>query len=60
MSKKQVKLEKKVILTKDTITRLQETELNKLKGGTGSREQEMDATLSCLMHSCNSLQCDAL
>ncbi|MGU3377593.1 class I lanthipeptide [Chryseobacterium sp. M5A1_1a] len=59
MSNKHVKLEKKVSLNKDTITRLQETELNKLKGGIGFKEQQ-DATLSCLMHSCNSLQCDAL
>ncbi|HCM34185.1 class I lanthipeptide [Chryseobacterium sp.] len=60
MGNKQVKLEKKVTLHKDTITKLQETELNKLKGGTGFKEQKMDVTLSCLMHSCNSLQCDAL
>jgi len=49
MSNKQVKLEKKVTLHKDTITKLQETELNKLKGGTGLKEQETDVTLSCLI-----------
>ncbi|WP_123838425.1 class I lanthipeptide [Chryseobacterium oncorhynchi] len=60
--KKQPKLGKKLILNKDTITRLQEDQLNKLKGGikdgqgltrlTDGTDPE-ETSFSCLHHTCN-------
>lgn len=59
--KKQPKLGRKLILNKDTITRLQEDQLNKLKGGikdgqvfkpTDSTDPE-ETSFSCLHNTCN-------
>jgi len=61
--KKQPKLGKRVILNKDTIIRLQEDQLNKLKGGikdgqvpqtrpTIDQDPE-ETSVSCQMNSCN-------
>ncbi|AZA80391.1 hypothetical protein EG347_22825 (plasmid) [Chryseobacterium sp. G0186] len=59
--KKQPKLGKTVLLNKDTITKLQEDHLNKLKGGINSRQLGLNPTndldpqdtFSCIKNSCN-------
>ncbi|WP_165826581.1 class I lanthipeptide [Chryseobacterium oncorhynchi] len=55
MSKNQVKLGKSVTLNKDAVTKLQEDQLNKVKGGIKSIDQDMQEgiSLSCLRVSCN-------
>ncbi|MFP3835566.1 class I lanthipeptide [Chryseobacterium sp. SIMBA_028] len=58
--KKQPKLGKTVLLNKDTITKLQEDHLNKLKGGVHAGQfinptNDLDPqdTFSCIKNSCN-------
>ena len=55
MSKNQVKLGKEVTLNKDAVTKLQEDQLNKVKGGIKSIDQDQleGISLSCLERSCN-------
>ncbi|MGU3377592.1 class I lanthipeptide [Chryseobacterium sp. M5A1_1a] len=58
--KKQPKLGKKVLLNKDTITKLQDDHLNKLKGGINggqlinpTNDLDPQDTFSCIKNSCN-------
>jgi hypothetical protein len=57
MDKKSVKLGKNVTLNKDAVTKLQEDQLNKVKGGIKGIQQpgdkELDGSFSCLGVSCN-------
>ncbi|WP_228428257.1 class I lanthipeptide, partial [Chryseobacterium oncorhynchi] len=54
MSKNQVKLGKEVTLNKDAVTKLQEDQLNKVKGGIKSIDDQFEGiSLSCLEVSCN-------
>ncbi|WP_165826582.1 class I lanthipeptide [Chryseobacterium oncorhynchi] len=55
MNNKTVKLGKSVTLNKDAVTKLQEDQLNKVKGGTKSIDQDMQEgiSLSCWEKSCN-------
>ncbi|MGU3377590.1 class I lanthipeptide [Chryseobacterium sp. M5A1_1a] len=54
MNKKPVKLEKAAIINKDTIAKLQDDQLNKLKGGKGKQiDQDTEKSLSCIATSCN-------
>ncbi|WP_165826583.1 class I lanthipeptide [Chryseobacterium oncorhynchi] len=55
MNNKSVKLGKSVTLNKDAVTKLQEDQLNKVKGGTKSVDQDMQEgiSLSCWEGSCN-------
>ncbi|MFP3835563.1 class I lanthipeptide [Chryseobacterium sp. SIMBA_028] len=56
MSNKSVKLRKDVILNKDGVTKLQEDQLNKVKGGqkgAGEIDQDLDGgSVSCVCLSC--------
>ncbi|MGE8434679.1 MULTISPECIES: class I lanthipeptide [Chryseobacterium] len=54
MKKKQVKLGKSVILNKDAVTKLQEDQLNKVKGGIKSIDQDIQEgiSISCFNTSC--------
>ncbi|WP_165826586.1 class I lanthipeptide [Chryseobacterium oncorhynchi] len=54
MSNKSVKLGKEVTLNKDAVTKLQEDQLNKVKGGAKAPDQDMEGlSLSCWEGSCN-------
>ena len=55
MSNKSVKLGKEVTLNKDAVTKLQEDQLNKVKGGqkVGDMDQDLEGSFSCVGVSCN-------
>ncbi|WP_164464105.1 class I lanthipeptide [Chryseobacterium sp. G0186] len=54
MNKKSVKLGKGAIINKDLIVKLQEDQLNKLKGGKEKViDQDTPKSLSCIATSCN-------
>ena len=56
MSNKSVKLGKEVTLNKDAVTKLQEDQLNKVKGGikeVGGIDQDLEGSFSCVGVSCN-------
>ncbi|WP_276878202.1 class I lanthipeptide [Chryseobacterium joostei] len=55
MSNKSVKLGKEVTLNKDAVTKLQEDQLNKVKGGqkVGDMDQDLEGSFSCGIGSCN-------
>ena len=55
MNNKSVKLGKSVMLNKDAVTKLQEDQLNKVKGGIKSIDSDMEEgiSLSCLRDSCS-------
>ncbi|MFP3835640.1 class I lanthipeptide [Chryseobacterium sp. SIMBA_028] len=55
MSNKSVKLGKEVTLNKDAVTKLQEDQLNKVKGGkkVGGIDQDLEGSFSCVGASCN-------
>ncbi|MFP3835586.1 class I lanthipeptide [Chryseobacterium sp. SIMBA_028] len=55
MSNKSVKLGKEVTLNKDAVTKLQEDQLNKVKGGqkVGEIGHELEGSFSCIGGSCN-------
>ncbi|WP_164464100.1 class I lanthipeptide [Chryseobacterium sp. G0186] len=55
MSNKSVKLGKEVTLNKDAVTKLQEDQLNKVKGGkkVGDMDQDLEGSFSCVGLSCN-------
>lgn len=56
MDKKSVKLRKGATLNKDSVTKLQEDQLNKLKGGANDVSQpgkELSGSLSCIAWTCN-------
>jgi len=53
MSKNQVKLGKDVTLNKDSVAKLQEDQLNKVKGGIKDNEELEGLSLSCIKHTCN-------
>ncbi|WP_164464102.1 class I lanthipeptide [Chryseobacterium sp. G0186] len=55
MSNKSVKLGKEVTLNKDAVTKLQEDQLNKLKGGkkVGDMDQDLEGSFSCFHITCN-------
>ncbi|WP_410575889.1 class I lanthipeptide, partial [Bacillus sp. SIMBA_006] len=56
MSNKSVKLGKEVTLNKDAVTKLQEDQLNKVKGGqkVGGIDQDLEGgSWSCVGLSCN-------
>ncbi|HCM34187.1 hypothetical protein SAMN05421768_11523 [Chryseobacterium joostei] len=60
MSKRSVKLGKNITLNKDAITRLQEDQLNKLKGGIKGSGDSLDLSptidtdsISCIGNTCN-------
>ncbi|MGU3377613.1 class I lanthipeptide [Chryseobacterium sp. M5A1_1a] len=55
MSNKSVKLGKEVTLNKDAVTKLQEDQLNKVKGGkkVGEIGNELEGSFSCVGLSCN-------
>ncbi|SIS62604.1 hypothetical protein SAMN05421768_11525 [Chryseobacterium joostei] len=54
MSNKPVKLGKVAMINKDTIVKLQEDQLNKVKGGKAKEiEQDIAKSLSCFATSCN-------
>ncbi|WP_165826587.1 class I lanthipeptide [Chryseobacterium oncorhynchi] len=55
MNNKSVKLGKEVTLNKDAVTKLQEDQLNKVKGGIKSIDQDQleGISLSCGKGSCN-------
>ncbi|SIS62619.1 hypothetical protein SAMN05421768_11526 [Chryseobacterium joostei] len=58
MSNKSVKLRKDVILNKDAVTKLQEDQLNMVKGGkkVGDINQDLEGSLSCINMTCNSCE----
>ncbi|HCM34188.1 MULTISPECIES: class I lanthipeptide [Chryseobacterium] len=59
MSNKSVKLRKEVALNKDAVTKLQEDQLNKVKGGKKVGEIDQDlggGSLSCINMTCNSCE----
>ncbi|SIS62224.1 hypothetical protein SAMN05421768_1151 [Chryseobacterium joostei] len=56
MSNKSVKLGKSVTLNKDAVTKLQEDQLNKVKGGVkevGEIGHDLEGSWSCVGLSCN-------
>ncbi|WP_165826584.1 class I lanthipeptide [Chryseobacterium oncorhynchi] len=55
MNNKSVKLGKSVTLNKDAITKLQEDQLNKVKGGIKEADQDLEEglSISCWKGSCN-------
>ncbi|AZA80382.1 hypothetical protein EG347_22780 (plasmid) [Chryseobacterium sp. G0186] len=56
MNNKSVKLGKEVTLSKDAVTKLQEDQLNKVKGGknVGDADQSLEGgSWSCIGASCN-------
>ncbi|MGU3377614.1 class I lanthipeptide [Chryseobacterium sp. M5A1_1a] len=56
MNNKSVKLGKEVTLNKDAVTKLQEDQLNKVKGGkkVGDMDQDLEGgSFSCVAASCN-------
>ncbi|WP_284463651.1 class I lanthipeptide [Chryseobacterium sp.] len=55
MSNKSVKLGKSVTLNKDAVTKLQEDQLNKVKGGIKEVDQDLQEgiSISCFRGSCN-------
>ncbi|MGE8434675.1 class I lanthipeptide [Chryseobacterium joostei] len=55
MSNKSVKLGKEVTLNKDAVTKLQEDQLNKVKGGIKEVDQDLQEgiSISCFRGSCN-------
>jgi len=54
MNKKPVKLGRVAMINKDTIVKLQEDQLNKVKGGKAIKiDQDMEKSLSCFATSCN-------
>ena len=54
MNNKPVKLGKDVTLNKDAVTKLQEDQLKKVKGGIKKPgDQDNDGSFSCLGASCN-------
>ncbi|AZA80386.1 hypothetical protein EG347_22800 (plasmid) [Chryseobacterium sp. G0186] len=56
MNNKSVKLGKEVTLNKDAVTKLQEDQLNKVKGGkkVGDMDQDLEGgSWSCVGLSCN-------
>lgn len=53
MNKKPVKLRKVTMMNKDTIVKLQEDQLNKVKGGKGKEiEQDTEKSMSCFITTC--------
>ncbi|WP_164464104.1 class I lanthipeptide [Chryseobacterium sp. G0186] len=58
MSNKSVKLQKEVTLNKDAVTKLQEDQLNKVKGGKkiGGIDQDLEGSMSCINMTCNSCE----
>ncbi|MGE8434674.1 class I lanthipeptide [Chryseobacterium joostei] len=55
MNNKSVKLGKEVTLNKDAVTKLQEDQLNKVKGGIKEVDQDLQEgiSISCFRGSCN-------
>ena len=55
MNNKSVKLGKSVTLNKDAVTKLQEDQLNKVKGGIKEADQDLEEglSISCWKGSCN-------